>query len=84
MYGHFAEAGTLAEEVLGSIRTVKAFGSERQLGERFAEVVEKARRIGRRLTLMESAALPILCEFRCADVCMSETGGGGRGRERQM
>ena len=68
MYGHFAEAGTLAEEVLGSIRTVKAFGSESQLGDRFAEVVEKARRIGRRLTLMESAALPVLCEFSASVV----------------
>ena len=31
MFGHFAQAGTLAEEVLGSVRTVKAFGSEREL-----------------------------------------------------
>lgn len=64
MFGHFAAAGTLAEEVLGSVRTVKAFGSEEQLEGRFGEMIEQARLLGKRLALMETTALPILCEYR--------------------
>lgn len=67
MFGHFAAAGSLAEEVLGSIRTVKAFGSEKQLGARFGEMIEQARLLGKKLAMMETTALPILCRFRMVE-----------------
>ncbi|KAJ2805356.1 hypothetical protein H4R20_002121, partial [Coemansia guatemalensis] len=44
----YAAAGSVADEVLGSIKTVMAFGGEQRESERFKEKIEEARAAGQR------------------------------------
>ncbi|RXK41700.1 ATP-binding cassette, subfamily B (MDR/TAP), member 1 [Tremella mesenterica] len=55
--GHIAKAGSLAEEVVASIRTIKAFGSSRTLGRGFDDHIEGSRRVGVKGTWFEGAGL---------------------------
>ncbi|WWC92101.1 uncharacterized protein L201_007055 [Kwoniella dendrophila CBS 6074] len=54
---HVAKAGTLAEEVVGSIRTVQAFGKQKVLGQKFNDHIELSRKTGRKGALIEAAGL---------------------------
>ncbi|WVR08476.1 hypothetical protein IAU60_005531 [Kwoniella sp. DSM 27419] len=57
---HIAQAGTLAEEVIGSIRTVQAFGKQKILGAKFNEHIEKSRKLGKKGALIEAAGLSVM------------------------
>ncbi|KAL0253558.1 hypothetical protein I308_100931 [Cryptococcus tetragattii IND107] len=57
---HIAKAGSLAEEVIGSIRTVQAFGKEKILGNKFADHIEKSKVIGRKGSIFEGFGLSIM------------------------
>lgn len=61
---HIAKAGSLAEEVIGSIRTVQAFGKEKILGNKFADHIEKSKVIGRKGSIFEGFGLSIMCKHR--------------------
>lgn len=60
---HVAKAGSLAEEVIGSIRTMHAFGTSRILGKKFDEHIEKSRLTGRKGSIIEAFGLSIMCQF---------------------
>ncbi|WRT70520.1 uncharacterized protein IL334_007518 [Kwoniella shivajii] len=57
---HVAKAGSLAEEVIGSIRTVQAFGKQKLLGQKFNDHIELSRLAGRRGALIEAGGLSIM------------------------
>ncbi|WWC65424.1 uncharacterized protein I303_108042 [Kwoniella dejecticola CBS 10117] len=57
---HVAKAGSLAEEVIGSIRTVQAFGKQKVLGQKFDDHIELSRKAGRRASLIEAGGLSVM------------------------
>ncbi|WVQ86009.1 hypothetical protein IAT38_008177 [Cryptococcus sp. DSM 104549] len=57
---HVAKAGTLAEEVVGSIRTVYAFGKQKLLGGRFDEEVNKSKGEGKKGSAAEGAGVGVI------------------------
>ncbi|WVQ85989.1 hypothetical protein IAT38_008157 [Cryptococcus sp. DSM 104549] len=57
---HIAKAGSLAEEVISSVRTVYAFGRQKALGDRFDEHIDKSRAAGKRSSLVESSGLAVM------------------------
>lgn len=59
---HIAKAGSLAEEVIGSIRTVQAFGKEKILGDKFADHIEQSKIVGRKGSIFEGFGLSIMCK----------------------
>lgn len=61
---HIAKAGSLAEEVIGSIRTVQAFGKEKILGDKFADHIEQSKIVGRKGSIFEGFGLSIMCKCR--------------------
>lgn len=62
MLEHYGKAGSLAEEIFGSVRTVKAFASEKVLGERFDQLVKKARGRGRLVSGSDGIGFPLISE----------------------
>jgi ATP-binding cassette subfamily B (MDR/TAP) protein 1 len=60
---HIANGGTLAEEVISSIRTAQAFGTQNTLGAKFAKEIEQAR------VAAASAAIP--AAFSLGTICTS-------------
>jgi ATP-binding cassette subfamily B (MDR/TAP) protein 1 len=56
-----AKAGTLAEEVIGSIRTMQAFGTSLILGKKFDKLIIESRNTGRRGSIIEALGLSIMC-----------------------
>lgn len=61
---YVAKAGTLAEEVIGSVRTIHAFGTSLVIGKRFDGMIEKARVMGRKGSIIEATGLSIMCKFK--------------------
>lgn len=59
---YVAQAGSLAEEVIASIRTIHAFGNARILGKKFDGLIEKSRLTGRKGSIIEAIGLSIMCE----------------------
>lgn len=59
---YVSKAGTLAEEVIGSIRTIHAFGTSLVIGKRFDGYIEKARLMGRKGSVIEAAGLSVMCK----------------------
>ncbi|KAK8850386.1 hypothetical protein IAR55_004304 [Kwoniella newhampshirensis] len=57
---HVATAGTLAEEVIGSIRTVQAFGKQKVLGDKFNEFIELSRKAGKRGAIVEAGGFCLI------------------------
>ncbi|WWD08398.1 hypothetical protein V865_006510 [Kwoniella europaea PYCC6329] len=57
---HIAKAGSLAEEVIGSIRTVQAFGKQKILGQKFNDHIELSRKAGRKGAYIEAAGLSVM------------------------
>ncbi|WVW81061.1 hypothetical protein I302_103052 [Kwoniella bestiolae CBS 10118] len=57
---HIAKAGSLAEEVIGSIRTVQAFEKQKILGEKFNEHIELSRKAGRKGAYIEASGLSVM------------------------
>ncbi|OCF58535.1 ATP-binding cassette, subfamily B (MDR/TAP), member 1 [Kwoniella mangroviensis CBS 10435] len=57
---HIAKAGSLAEEVIGSIRTVQAFGKQKILGQKFDDHIELSRKAGRKGAYIEAAGLSVM------------------------
>lgn len=57
-----SRAGTLAEEVIGSIRTIQAFGTSLVLGKKFNEHIDTSRRAGKKGTVIESAGIATMCK----------------------
>lgn len=55
--GAVAKAGSLAEEVIGSIRTCQAFGTSIILGKRFDEIIEEGKKMGKKGSVIESLGL---------------------------
>lgn len=64
MLGHYAKAGSLAEEIFGSVRTVKAFASEKLLSQRFDALVKRGRAQGRKVAGSDGVGFPIISESR--------------------
>ncbi|WVQ70592.1 hypothetical protein IAR50_000111 [Cryptococcus sp. DSM 104548] len=57
---YIAKAGNIAEEVIGSIRTVQAFGKEKVLGDKFDHQIELSRKTGKKGSLYEGVGLGIM------------------------
>jgi ATP-binding cassette subfamily B (MDR/TAP) protein 1 len=57
-----AKAGTLAEEVIGSIRTIQAFGTARILGKKFDYQIERMKMAGKKTSVVEAGGLATICE----------------------
>lgn len=57
---HVGKAGTLAEEVVSSIRTVHAFGTGQTLGHRFDEEIELSRKAGIKGSAIEGTGLSVM------------------------
>jgi ATP-binding cassette subfamily B (MDR/TAP) protein 1 len=57
-----AKAGTLAEEVIGSIRTAQAFGTAKVLGDKFSERIEHSRKVQNKGSPVEGGGLAVMCE----------------------
>ncbi|TXT11166.1 hypothetical protein VHUM_01917 [Vanrija humicola] len=57
---YVGKAGTLAEEVVSSIRTVHAFGTGKVLGQRFDEQIELSRKAGIKGSVIEGTGLSVM------------------------
>ena len=57
------KAGSIAEEVVASIRTIHAFGTQKLLGERFNKHIDEMRVSGKKSAKGETVGLSIICEF---------------------
>ncbi|TYJ55629.1 hypothetical protein B9479_003661 [Cryptococcus floricola] len=57
---YIAKAGNIAEEVIGSIRTVHAFGKEQVLGDKFNHQIELSRKMGKKGSNYEGIGLGIM------------------------
>nr|ODN89989.1 ATP-binding cassette, subfamily B (MDR/TAP), member 1 [Cryptococcus depauperatus CBS 7841] len=57
---YIARAGSLAEEVIGSIRTVQAFGKEKILGDKFDHQIDLSRKAGKKGSIIEGYGLGIM------------------------
>ncbi|KAL1409886.1 GTPase-activating protein [Vanrija albida] len=57
---HVGKAGTLAEEVVSSIRTVHAFGTGHALGHRFDEEIDLSRKAGIKGSAIEGTGLSVM------------------------
>lgn len=57
-----SKAGTIAEEVISSIRTVQAFATAKLLGEQFNNKVDASRKAGVTGASREAASLCIMCK----------------------
>jgi ATP-binding cassette subfamily B (MDR/TAP) protein 1 len=60
---YIAKAGSVVEEVVSSIRTVKAFASGPYLGKRFNDAIGASRDAGVTGAAPQSAGLGLMCEF---------------------
>ena len=58
-----SKAGSVAEEVIASIRTVHAFGTGKLLRGRFSKHIEEMRVNGKKSTIGEIAGLSVICEL---------------------
>jgi ATP-binding cassette subfamily B (MDR/TAP) protein 1 len=58
-----AKGGTLAEEVIGSIRTVQAFGTTTILGKKYTEFIDRSGRAQMKGSPIEGGGLAIMCEY---------------------
>ncbi|OCF33614.1 ATP-binding cassette, subfamily B (MDR/TAP), member 1 [Kwoniella heveanensis BCC8398] len=54
---HIARSGTLAEEVIGSIRTVQAFGKQTTLANLFNKHIDRSAKAGKTGSLIEAAGI---------------------------
>jgi ATP-binding cassette subfamily B (MDR/TAP) protein 1 len=61
--GAVAKAGSLVEEVVGSIRTCQAFGTSIILGKKFDEIIDVGRRKGRKGSIVEAMGLATMCTY---------------------
>lgn len=69
-----AKAGSLAEEVIGSIRTVQAFGKAVVLGGRFDDLIKTVRTSGRMSAIVEAGGLGTMCmSSTCVVVIRTES-----------
>lgn len=57
---YVSKAGTLAEEIISSIRTVQAFGTSRVLGDKFNGFIARSRTMGIKGALIEGMGLSIM------------------------
>jgi ATP-binding cassette subfamily B (MDR/TAP) protein 1 len=57
-----AKGGTLAEEVIGSIRTVQAFGTSVVLGQKYREFIAKSDKAQKGGSPIEGGGLAIMCK----------------------
>lgn len=58
--GHIADGGSFAEEVIGTIRTAQAFGTQQKLSSMYDEFVQKSRRLGNLSAMWQGAGLGLL------------------------
>lgn len=58
-----AKAGTLAEEVVGSIRTVHAFGTAQTLKVKFDIFMRTMKTAGKKTSIGEGIGLAVMCEY---------------------
>ncbi|UNI22138.1 hypothetical protein JDV02_008057 [Purpureocillium takamizusanense] len=63
MFDIYSESGSLAEEAFATIRTAHAFWAFPKLVERFGAILERARRVGKRKSLIYAILFPV--EFFC-------------------
>ena len=77
MLDQYAQAGSLAEEIIGSVRTVKAFASETILGDRFDQLTKRARRKGQLAAGSDGIGFPLIskssrtrCKVQCSGKLM--------------
>lgn len=63
MFDIYSESGSLAEEAFSTIRTAHAFWAFPKLVERFGTILERARRVGKRKSLIYAILFPV--EFFC-------------------
>lgn len=60
--GYIAKAGSIVEEVVSSIRTVKAFASAPYLGKRFNKDIDGSRNAGVKGSVPQSFGLALMCK----------------------
>jgi ATP-binding cassette subfamily B (MDR/TAP) protein 1 len=58
-----ARAGSLAEEVIGSIRTMQAFGNGRVLAKKFDDLIDTSRKAGQKSSFIEAGGIATMCEL---------------------
>ena len=58
-----AKAGTLAEEAVGSVRTVQAFGTTATLRKNFDVFMALMKKAGRRSTIGEASGISMMCKL---------------------
>lgn len=56
------KAGSLAEEVISSIRTIHAFGVGTTLKDKFDTLIQTMRKAGKRGVVGEALGLAVMCE----------------------
>lgn len=57
---HVAEGGTLAEEVIGTIRTAHAFGSQPVLHDRYSGFIMKSRKVDIKASICQGTAVAVI------------------------
>jgi ATP-binding cassette, subfamily B (MDR/TAP), member 1 len=57
---HVAEGGSLAEEVISTVRTAQAFGTQKVLAGIYDEHVEGSRVVGAKAAIWHSAGLSVM------------------------
>ena len=57
---YVSEGATVAEEVIGTIRTAHAFGSQPVLGDRYGGFITKSRKVDIKAAFFQGASLAIL------------------------
>lgn len=60
---YVSRGGTIAEEVISSIRTVKAFGTSKVLGQNYDKNVQLSRTAGIKGAMVEGSGLSVMCKL---------------------
>ena len=56
---HVAEAGSLAEEVISTIRTAQAFGTQSILGGLYGQYIQKSRKVDMKAAIWHGGGLAV-------------------------
>jgi ATP-binding cassette subfamily B (MDR/TAP) protein 1 len=77
---HVAQGGTLAEEVISSVRTVQAFGTQRTLSALFDSHIARSRRANFKLSVVQGCSMGFFYFCFLASYGLGESGTFQSGR----
>ena len=78
---HTAEGGSLAEEVISTIRTAQAFGTQKKLTDLYDKHVDKALRVNLKGSIYHGAALGVMFFVIYAGYALGEINSRNSGRD---